>query len=74
MLHSGGLLSTPRSAALLLLILLRLRLLLLSLGGAHVHLVLLLVRVDLLAVVDLDGQIERLILHLLSLDVALASR
>jgi len=38
------------------------------------NLVLFLVRVNLLAIVDLDSQIERLILYLLTLDVALAGR
>jgi len=56
--------------ALLQLLLLAL---LLSLSGAHVHLVLLLIRVDLLAVIHLHGEVERLVLHLLSLHVALPS-
>jgi hypothetical protein len=73
MLNGCWLLSSTRCAALLLLILLHLRFLLLSLCGAHVNLIFLLVRVDFLAIVDLDGEIERLIFHLLALDIALAS-
>jgi hypothetical protein len=69
-LHGMRLGTPTRCPTLLQLLLLAL---LLRLSGAHVHLVLLLIRVDLLAVIHLHGEIERLVLHLLSLHVALPS-
>lgn len=67
----GVRLGTPTwCTALLQLLLLAL---LLRLSCAHVHLVLLLIGIDLLAVIHFHGEIERLVLHLLSLHVALPS-
>jgi len=76
LLCGGKLLASCQPAFLLLrLWLLRLAcLLLLRLCGPHMHLVLLLIRVDLLAVVDLHCKIEGLIVHFLALYVLLPRR
>ena len=73
LLHRSRFGPTTGSSTFLLL-LWSLCLLLLRLRCSNMYLIFLLIRVDLLAVINFNSEIKRLILNFLTLDIALASR